>query len=109
MSPADELSRSIDAFKQWRATRKKSTRKTPEGLQQQAVELLAHYSRSRVSSELGLSGTQVKRWQGSDGDVLAFVLMEVECILNNTAKSDAFCSKRCSLQTRTLRQVFCNV
>jgi len=77
MSPADQLSRAIDAFKQWRATRKKSTRKTPEALQQQAVELLIHYSRSRVSSELGLSGTQVKRWQGSNSDASAFVELPV--------------------------------
>lgn len=77
MSPADQLSCAIDAFKQWRATRKKSTRKTPEPLQQQAVELLIHYSRSRVSSELGLSGTQVKRWQGSAGDAPAFVELPV--------------------------------
>lgn len=77
MSPADQLSCAIDAFKQWRATRKKSTSKTPEALQQQAVELLIHYSRSRVSSELGLSGTQIKHWQGIAGDPPAFVELPV--------------------------------
>lgn len=108
MSPADQLSRAIDAFKQWFATRKNSTRKTPEVLQQQPVELLAHYSRSRVSSELGLSGTQVKRWQGSDGDMLALVelpvLDEIPSVLrlprasNTPQKYAYFCQKTNGLQ-----------
>lgn len=72
MSPANQLSRAIGPFKQWRATRK-----TPEALQQQSVELRSHYSRSRVSSELGLSGTQIKHWQGSAGDAPAFVELPV--------------------------------
>jgi hypothetical protein len=61
MSPANQLSNVINAFKQWRATRKNATHKTPEALQQQVVELLSYYSRGTLSNALGLSGTQVKR------------------------------------------------
>jgi hypothetical protein len=63
MSPSNQLLNAINAFKQWRATRKKTTHKTPEALQQQVVELLLHYSRGTISNALGLSGSQVKRWQ----------------------------------------------
>ena len=77
MSPANQLSHAIDAFKQWRATRKKTTHKTPEAAQQQVVELLSHYSRGTVSNALGLSGSQVKRWQAGASDAPAFVELPV--------------------------------
>ena len=60
MTPTNQLSNAIKAFKRWRATRHKSPHKTPEALQQQVIELLSHCSRSAVSSALGLSGTQIK-------------------------------------------------
>jgi hypothetical protein len=77
MSPANQLSNAINAFKQWRATRKKTTHKTPEALQQQVVELLSHYSRGTISNALGLSGSQVKRWQVGADDAPAFVELPV--------------------------------
>jgi hypothetical protein len=77
MSPANQLSNVINAFKQWRATRKNATHKTPEALQQQVVELLSHYSRGTLSNALGLSGTQVKRWQAGASDAHAFVELPV--------------------------------
>jgi hypothetical protein len=77
MSPANQLSNVINAFKQWRATRKNATHKTPEALQQQVVELLLHYSRGTLSNALGLSGTQVKRWQAGASDAPAFVELPV--------------------------------
>jgi hypothetical protein len=77
MSPANQLSNVINAFKQWRATRKNATHKTPEALQQQVVELLSHYSRGTLSNALGLSGTQVKRWQAGASDAPAFVELPV--------------------------------
>jgi hypothetical protein len=53
MSPANQLSNAINAFKQWRATRKKTTHKTSEAMQQQVAELLSHYSRGTISNALG--------------------------------------------------------
>jgi hypothetical protein len=77
MSPANQLSNVTSAFKQWRATRKNATHKTPEALQQQVVELLSYYSRGTLSNALGLSGTQVKRWQADASDAPAFVELPV--------------------------------
>jgi hypothetical protein len=77
MTPSNQLSNAINAFKQWRATRKNATHKTPEALQQQVVELLSHYSRGTISNALGLSGTQVKRWQAGASDPPAFVELPV--------------------------------
>ena len=77
MSPANQLSNVTSAFKQWRATRKNATHKTPEALQQQVVELLSYYSRGTLSNALGLSGTQVKRWQAGASDAPAFVELPV--------------------------------
>ena len=77
MSPVNQLSNVINAFKQWRAARKNVTHKTPEALQQQIVKLLSHYSRGTLSNALGLSGTQVKRWQAGASDAPAFVELPV--------------------------------
>jgi hypothetical protein len=77
INPANQLSYVINAFKQWRATRKNATHKTPEALQQQVVELLSYYSRGTLSNALGLSGTQVKRWQAGASDAPAFVELPV--------------------------------
>jgi hypothetical protein len=77
MTPSNQLSKEINAFKQWRATRKNTTHKTPEALQQQVVELLSHYSRGTISNALGLSGTQVKRWQAGTSNAPAFVELPV--------------------------------
>lgn len=77
MSPGNQLENTINAFKQWRATRKKTTHKTPEVLQQQVVKLLSHYSRGTISNALGLSGSQVKRWQAGADDAPAFVELPV--------------------------------
>jgi hypothetical protein len=63
MSTANQLSNAINAFKQWRVTRKKTTHKTPEALQQQVVELLSHYSRGTISNALGLSGPHLSNCQ----------------------------------------------
>ena len=73
MTPSEQLTSVIDAFTHWRATRKNATHKTPEALQQQVVELLSHYSRGTISNALGLSGTQVKRWQAGASAAPAFV------------------------------------
>ena len=77
MTPSNQLSNAINAFKQWRATRKNATHKTPEALQKQVIELLSHYSRGTLSNALGLSGTQVKRWQTGASDAPAFVELPV--------------------------------
>lgn len=77
MTPSNQLSKAINAFKQWCATRKKTTHKIPEALQKQVVELLSQYSCGTLSNELGLSGTQVKRWQAGATDAPTLVELPV--------------------------------
>jgi hypothetical protein len=73
MTPTEQLTSAINAFKQWRSTRKNASAKTPDVLKQRVIELLSHYSRGTLSNALGLSGTQVKRWHASISDAPAFV------------------------------------
>ena len=73
MTPTEQLTSAINAFKQWRATRKNASAKTPDVLKQRVIDLLSHYSRGTLSNALGLSGTQVKRWHASIPDTSAFV------------------------------------
>lgn len=61
-NPDEMMASAITAFEQWRQTRVNKAAKTPIVLQQQAVALLAHFSSSKITSALNISGTNLKRW-----------------------------------------------
>lgn len=61
-TPDDLMALAITAFEQWRKTRVHRVLKTPEILQQQAVELLTHFSSSQIMKTLNISGTNFKQW-----------------------------------------------
>ena len=72
------MAAAIAAFSQWRKTRVHPTEKTPATLQQQAVALLDHYSVSKITVTLNISGTNLKRWAGlaeHHQDVTEFVAL----------------------------------
>ena len=58
---APSLGEVAEAFARWRQTRTSS--RTPEGLQQQAVALLSHYRVSEVMKALGVYHKGLKRWK----------------------------------------------
>ena len=61
-NPDEMMAIAVTAFQQWRNTRAHRVVKTPEALQQQAVALLAHFSSSKITAALGVSGANFKRW-----------------------------------------------
>jgi hypothetical protein len=61
-NPEKMMVSTIAAFKQWRQTRVHRTVKTPLILQTQAAALLAHFSYSKITSALNISGTNLKCW-----------------------------------------------
>jgi hypothetical protein len=62
MQNSDKMMASaIIAFEKWRQMRVNRA-KTPVALQQQAVALLAHFSSSKITSALNVSGANLKRW-----------------------------------------------
>jgi len=61
-TPEKMMVSTITAFKQWRETRVNRAVKTPIELQTQATALLAHFSFSKITSALHISGTNLKCW-----------------------------------------------
>ena len=61
-NPDEMMALAVTVFQQWRKTRVHRVVKTPKALQQQAVALLAHFSSSKITSALKLSGANLKRW-----------------------------------------------
>ncbi len=60
MPNQDQLTVVASAFQQWRDARPHRNARTPETLRQQAVALLTHYSSSKITSALKLSGANVR-------------------------------------------------
>ena len=65
MTNAKEINQVVQAFELWRHNRGSRRFPTPQALRKQAVDLLAHYSSSKVTSMLRLSGSQLKQWRES--------------------------------------------
>jgi len=61
-NPDEMMASAITVFKQWRETRVNRSAKTPSAVQAKAVALLAHFSSSKITSALNISGTNLKRW-----------------------------------------------
>ena len=62
MSNQDQLCIVVTAFEQWRKTRSSRNNATPKPLRKQAVLLYRHYSSSRITEALKISGGQFKQW-----------------------------------------------
>ena len=62
MSNQDQLTIVVNAFEQWRKNRNSSTNTTPKPLRRQTVALNNHYSSSRITTALRISGGQFKQW-----------------------------------------------
>ena len=62
MANQDKLALVANAFAQWRLSRRNRCEKTPQDLRQQAVDLLADYSKAKIISTLKLSGANFKNW-----------------------------------------------
>jgi hypothetical protein len=65
MSTSDPLSTLTTAFECWRSNRNSRQAPTPNTLREQAVGLLEHYSSSKITSALRISGGQLKQWRNS--------------------------------------------
>ncbi|AZG35451.1 MULTISPECIES: hypothetical protein [Shewanella] len=65
MSNSDLLSTLSTAFECWRSNRNGRQVPTPNTLREQAVGLLEHYSSSKITSVLRISGSQLKQWRNS--------------------------------------------
>lgn len=65
MSNLDQLSTLVTAFEHWRSNRNGRQVPTPMALREQAVGLLEHYSSSKITSALRISGSQLKQWKNS--------------------------------------------
>jgi hypothetical protein len=65
MPNKDQLSTVVNAFEQWRSNR--NSRQVPTPLREQAVSLLNHYSSSKITSALSISGSQLKQWRNTAG------------------------------------------
>ena len=63
MSTRSPLQKTAAEFKSWRANKNSQGQSTPQALRKQAIALTTQYSISRVTSELGLSGSVIKRWR----------------------------------------------
>ena len=59
---SDLLSSTIAAFEQWRRDKPKKSSPIPLSLRQQALALLPHYSSSKITLSLHISGHQFKQW-----------------------------------------------
>lgn len=59
----DQLTTLITAFEHWRSNRNGRQVPTPTALRERAVSLLNHYSSSKITSALRISGSQLKQWQ----------------------------------------------
>ncbi len=62
MTPTD-LESAVDSFRQWHAAHPNPRAKTPSHLQQQALDLLAHYPTAQVIEALGITPYKIRRWQ----------------------------------------------
>ncbi|AZG35429.1 MULTISPECIES: hypothetical protein [Gammaproteobacteria] len=60
MSTLDPLSTLTTAFECWRSNRNSRQAPTPNTLREHAVGLLEHYSSSKITSALRISGGQLK-------------------------------------------------
>lgn len=69
MSNQDQLSNVVAAFEQWRETRFSRKSPTPKPLRKKTVALKSHYSSSRITSALRISGTQLKQWSEEGKDL----------------------------------------
>ena len=69
MSNRDQLSNVVAAFEQWRETRFSRKAPTPKPLRKKAVALKSHYSSSRITSALRISGSQLKQWSEEGKDL----------------------------------------
>lgn len=65
MQNQDLLSTVVTAFEQWRNNRRGRQVPTPTALREQTVALLNHYSSSKITAALRISGSQLKQWQNS--------------------------------------------
>lgn len=65
MSTSDQLTTLVTAFEHWRSNRNGRQVPTPNALREQAVALLKHYSSSKITSALRISGGQLKQWKNS--------------------------------------------
>jgi hypothetical protein len=63
MPNQDQLSTAVTAFEHWRSNRNGRQVSTPIPLREQAVALLNHYSSSKITSTLRISGSQLKQWR----------------------------------------------
>ena len=59
---SDLLSNTIAAFEQWRSDKPKKRSPIPLSLRQQALALAPHYSRSKITLSLRISGRQFNQW-----------------------------------------------
>jgi len=60
-----------EEFTQWRGRRTQGRSKIPEHLRHQAISLLSHHPKSRVTRALGITGDMLNRWQNhqpTEGD-----------------------------------------
>ena len=63
MPNQDQLSTAVTGFEHWRSNRSGRQVSTPIALREQAVALLNHYSSSKITSALRISGSQLKQWR----------------------------------------------
>ncbi|WP_159818046.1 hypothetical protein [Colwellia sp. 20A7] len=65
MPNQDQLTTVVTAFEHWRSNRSGRQVTTPIALREQAVALLNHYSSSKITSALRISGGQLKQWRNT--------------------------------------------
>jgi hypothetical protein len=63
MPEQDQLTTLVTAFEHWHSNRNGRQVPTPSALREQAVALLNHYSSSKITSALRISGSQLKQWR----------------------------------------------
>lgn len=63
MPTQSPLHKASAEFEQWRANKTSAGERTPLPLRQKAIALTDHYSVTRVTQTLGLSGSVLKRWR----------------------------------------------
>jgi hypothetical protein len=59
----DKLLNTLANFEQWRANKPARNSETPKRLRQQAVALLAHYSKTTIVTKLRISTEQFNHWR----------------------------------------------
>ena len=65
MANSTKIDQVVEAFSLWRNNRGSRKSPTPQALRKQTIDLLEHYSCSKVTAMLRISGSQLKQWRES--------------------------------------------